>query len=81
MKKDEKKIIAKATENTYKYGFVSQLETDTIEKGLNADVIKTISKKKKEPSWMLEKRLEAFDVLKNLKQPKWANIKYPEINF
>ncbi len=80
MKKDEKKIIAKATENTYKYGFVSQLETDTIEKGLNADVIKTISKKKKEPSWMLEKRLEAFEVLKNLKQPKWANIKYPEIN-
>ncbi len=77
---DEKKIIKDVTERKYKYGFVSKLQSDTIEKGLNEDVIKIISKKKKEPLWMLEKRLKAFDVLKKLKQPKWAKLDLKELN-
>ena len=76
----EKKIINEVTSQKYKYGFVSKLASDTIEKGLDRDVIKTISSKKNEPGWMLEKRLEAFDVLKKLKQPKWAKLKLEEID-
>ena len=70
MKKiDEKKIIAKATESSYKYGFTSKLDSDTIDMGLSEDVIRLISKKKHEPGWMLKKRLEAFELLKKMKQP------------
>jgi Fe-S cluster assembly protein SufB len=80
VKKDEKEIIAQATEGGYKYGFVSDFESDTIKKGLNKNVIKTISKKKNEPDWMLKKRLEAFEVLKKMTPPKWANIKFKDID-
>ena len=80
VKKDEKQIIAKATENNYKYGFVSNFESDTIKKGLNKKVIETISKKKKEPEWMLQKRLEAFEVLKKMNPPTWANVEFDEID-
>jgi len=80
MKKSEKEIIKESTQGGYKYGFVSNLESDTIEPGLNEDVIKLISKKKNEPKWMLEKRLSAYTVLKNMKQPNWANINYPKID-
>ena len=62
VKKDEKKIIQQVTKAEYKYGFVSNFDTDTINPGLNKDVIRTISKKKKEPNWMLQKRLEELDV-------------------
>ena len=78
--KDENKIITKVTTEEYKYGFVSNFESDTIECGLNEDVITLISRKKNEPKWMLEKRLHAFEILKKMPQPKWANIKYDNIN-
>ena len=78
--KDENKIITKVTTEEYKYGFVSNFESDTIECGLNKDVITLISRKKNEPKWMLEKRLHAFEILKKMPQPKWANIKYDDIN-
>jgi Fe-S cluster assembly protein SufB len=76
----EKKIIKEVTEQAYKYGFVSKLQSDTIEKGLSENVIKIISKKKNEPKWMLEKRLQAFEVLKTLEQPKWAKLDLKELN-
>ena len=79
-KKDEKKIIAEITEQSYKYGFVSKLDSDTIDKGLNEDTIKLISQKKGEPEWMLEKRLNAFKLLKTMKPPNWANLKFDEID-
>ena len=79
-KKDENKIIAEITKSNYKYGFVSKLDSDTIKNGLNENVIKTISKKKEEPKWMLEKRLAAFSILKDIQQPKWANIKFNNID-
>ena len=76
----EKKIIKDVTGQAYKYGFVSKLQSDTIEKGLSENVIKIISKKKNEPKWMLEKRLQAFEVLKTLEQPKWAKLDLKELN-
>ena len=77
---NENKIISEVTTSEYKYGFVSDFDSDTIDEGLSENVIKTISSKKNEPPWMLEKRLQAYELLKTMPQPRWANIKYDEIN-
>ena len=77
---NENKIISEVTTSEYKYGFVSNFDSDTIDEGLSENVIKTISSKKNEPPWMLEKRLQAYELLKTMPQPRWANIKYDEIN-
>lgn len=65
----------------YKYGFRTKIETDTIEKGLNDDVIRLISQKKMEPSFMLNFRLKAFQKWQNMKEPDWAYIEYPKANY
>lgn len=65
----------------YKYGFVTDIETDSVAKGLNEDVIRFISNKKNEPSWMLDYRLKAYRHWLTLSEPKWAGLKYPEIDF
>ncbi len=65
----------------YKYGFSTDIENVKSPKGLNKEVIKFISKIKKEPKWMLEWRLKAFERLKNLKEPNWQKPKYPKINY
>ena len=65
----------------YKYGFSTDIENTRSPKGLNEDVIKFISKIKKEPQWMLEWRLKAFERLKQLKEPNWQKPKYPKINY
>src|ERR1051325_7906535 len=67
----------------YKYGFVTDIEADEAPKGLDEDTIRFISKKKNEPSWMLDWRLKAFRHWKTLdhKEPQWANIKYPAIDY
>jgi Fe-S cluster assembly protein SufB len=66
----------------YKYGFVTDIETETIGKGLTEDTIRTISEKKSEPTWMLEFRLKAFRQWLKMKQPdNWANFNYPNIDF
>ena len=67
------KIITKVTTEEYKYGFVSNFESDTIECGLNEDIITLISRKKNEPKWMLEKRLHAFEILKKMPQQEPNN--------
>ncbi len=79
-KKSEKEIISEITQSNYKYGFVSNFDSDTIEKGLSEDVIRLISNKKNEPKWMLEKRLEAFKLLKTMPPPKWANLKFNDVD-
>ncbi len=76
MKKAERLIQGK-----YKYGFVTKIETDTIPKGLNEDILRLISKKKNEPSFMLDWRLKAYQVWQKMKEPTWANVKYPPINY
>ncbi len=79
-KKDEKEIIKEVTESSYKYGFVSKIESDTIQKGLNRGVVETISKKKGEPVWMLERRLKALELLTKMEQPSWAKLKINKID-
>ena len=71
--------IAKSKE--YKYGFATDIESIRAPKGLNEEVIKFISKIKKEPRWMLDWRLKAFNRLKNIKEPNWQKPKYPKINY
>ncbi len=66
----------------YKYGFVTDIETETIAKGLTEDTIRLISSKKNEPEWMLEFRLKAFRQWLKMKEPNyWANFDYPRIDF
>ncbi len=65
----------------YKYGFVTQIESDTVERGLNEDVIRQISAKKNEPEFMLEWRLKAFRHWLTMAEPKWANVHYPPIDY
>ena len=68
-------------QDKYKYGFVTDIESEKIPKGLNEDVVKLISKKKEEPEWMLEWRLKAFERLQNMSPPKWVKAKFDDIDF
>ena len=65
----------------YKYGFVTDIEMETAPKGLNEDIVRFISAKKDEPSWMLEWRLKAFRHWLGMKEPGWAKVSYPPIDF
>ncbi len=65
----------------YKYGFETQLEVDKAPKGLNEDIVRLISAKKKEPAWMLEWRLDAYRRWLTMREPTWARVEYPEIDF
>jgi len=65
----------------YKYGFTTDIESVRAPKGLNKEVIRFISKIKKEPEWMLNWRLKAYDRLKNIKEPNWQKPKYPKIDY
>jgi len=73
------------TSQEYKYGFVTEIEADTIPPGLNEDIIRVISAKKDEPEWMLEWRLKAYRFWAKLEasqaEPKWANVHYPPIDY
>jgi Fe-S cluster assembly protein SufB len=65
----------------YKYGFVTDVETESAPPGLNENIIRLISAKKKEPDWLLEWRLKAFRHWQTMKEPKWQFVKHPPINF
>src|ERR671926_622857 len=66
----------------YKYGFVTDIESDVIPRGLTEDTVRLIVEKKNEPEWMLEFRLKAFRHWLTMKEPKhWPNLKYPEVNY
>ncbi|MBT3185009.1 MAG: Fe-S cluster assembly protein SufB [Nitrospina sp.] len=68
-------------DDTYKYGFTTDVESETFAKGLDEDVVRAISKKKKEPKFMLDFRLKAFAKWKTMKEPEWPNVHYPPIDF
>lgn len=78
---DEKNIIRDATESDYKFGFTSDISTDTIPPGLDEDVIRRISALKGEPEWLLEFRLKAFRHWLTLTPPHWAYLDIPPIDF
>lgn len=65
----------------YKFGFVTEVETDTLPKGLNEETIRAIAAKKGEPDFLLEFRLKAYEKWKELKEPHWVNAHYPPINY
>jgi Fe-S cluster assembly protein SufB len=65
----------------YKYGFVTDIEQETVPPGLNEDVIRLISAKKGEPEWMLEWRLKAYRYWLTMQEPKWANVKFGPIDY
>lgn len=74
-------ILEKVTNEEYKYGFVSNIDTELIEKGLSEDVVRIISAKKEEPEWMLEFRLNAYRKWLQMEMPNWAYLKIPPIDF
>ncbi|MDC1106613.1 Fe-S cluster assembly protein SufB [Prolixibacteraceae bacterium] len=78
---DQDKLLNEVTQREYQYGFVSDIETETISKGLNEDVIRLISSKKKEPKFMLDYRLKAYRYWQKMDMPKWAHLNIPEIDF
>ena len=73
--------LTNITENDYKYGFSTNIETEVISKGLNEDVIRLISAKKNEPEWLLEFRLKAFRYWQKMEMPTWAHLNIPHIDY
>lgn len=65
----------------YKYGFVTDIEAETVPKGLNAEIIRLISQKKGEPGWLLEWRLKAFEFWQTMSEPTWAKLAYDKIDY
>jgi Fe-S cluster assembly protein SufB len=65
----------------YEYGFYTDIESDTFPVGLNEEIVKAISKRKNEPAWMTEWRLEAYRTWSNMQEPDWANVEYPKPDF
>ena len=75
------KVIEKAIEQDYKYGFVTDIEQDTLPPGLNEDVIRSISAIKSEPKFMLDWRLQSYEKWLNMVEPAWAKVDYPQIDY
>ena len=73
--------IQELTSRQYKYGFVTEIEADSVPPGLNEEIIRLISAKKNEPEFMLEWRLRAFRHWLTMKEPRWQNVRYPPINY
>ena len=80
-KEEQDKILNEVTTSDYKYGFSSDIETDSIAKGLNEDVVRLISSKKNEPEFMLEFRLKAYRHWLTMKMPEWAHLDIPPIDY
>jgi len=74
-------LLDEVTSKDYAYGFTTQIETDMAPPGLNEDIIRLISKKKEEPEWLLEWRLEAFQTWKQMTEPEWAHVHYNKPDF
>ena len=81
MPTDNDALLDEVAEREYKYGFVTDIEADTIPPGLNEDVVRLISAKKNEPDWLLDWRLKAYRHWLTLEEPKWHNVHYPPIDY
>lgn len=78
---DTKNVLDEVTSGDYKYGFVTDIDTDVIHRGLDEETIRIISAKKHEPEWLLEFRLKAFRYWQTLEMPQWALLKIPPIDY
>ncbi len=74
-------VLQNLIDQPYRHGFVTDIESDTVPKGLSEDVIRLISRKKNEPEWLLEFRLSAYRHWLTLSEPAWPNVKYPPIDY
>jgi Fe-S cluster assembly protein SufB len=77
----EDDLAKELKDQEYKFGFVSDIDTDTIPIGLNEDIVRLISSKKEEPQWMLDYRLNALAIWSTMKEPSWAHVKYKKPDF
>ncbi len=73
--------IAELANREYKHGFFTDIEADTVPRGLNEDIVRMISEKKREPKFMLEWRLKAYRHWLTMEEPKWPNVHYPPIDY
>jgi Fe-S cluster assembly protein SufB len=76
-----KDIISQITDTEYQYGFVSKIDVEEFPKGLNEEIIRLISKRKNEPEWLLEFRLDAFAKWQTMTEPDWAHLTYKKANY
>lgn len=77
----QNEFVRQVAEQKYEFGFTTDVHTDIIEKGLNEDVVRLISRKKGEPEWLLEFRLKAFRHWQTMRQPEWGHVHLPEIDY
>ena len=77
----ETQELQKLANQEYKYGFFTEVETDTVPAGLNEDVVRLISGKKKEPEFLLDWRLKAYRHWLRMEEPRWAFLNYPSIDY
>jgi Fe-S cluster assembly protein SufB len=73
--------IQSVVDREYQYGFVTDVEADTVPPGLNEDIVRLISQKKNEPEWLLQWRLKAYRHWLTMEEPHWQNVKYPPIDY
>jgi Fe-S cluster assembly protein SufB len=81
MPEENEELLDQITSSEYKYGFVTDIESESAPKGLNENTIRFISAKKNEPDWMLEYRLKAYRHWLTMETPKWANVAFPPIDY
>ena len=77
----EEELKKELEQQEYQYGFTTEIESETFPVGLNENIVRAISKKKNEPEWMTNWRLEAYAAWKNMKEPEWANVNYKKPDF
>ena len=81
MEEEPNRLIKQIAQEKYKYGFTTDVHTEVIERGLNEEVVRLISAKKREPEWLLEFRLKAFRHWQTMEMPAWAHLTIPEIDY
>ncbi len=81
MARSSTKTIQDLTQQDYKYGFVTDIEAETVPRGLSEEIVRAISQKKNEPEFMLEWRLKAYRHWLTMTEPTWANVHYPKIDY
>ena len=78
---EENPLLDEFTRKEYEFGFTTDIGADKVAPGLNEEVIRLISAKKKEPAWMLEWRLDAFRVWQSMEEPDWAHVQYEKPDY
>ena len=78
---EKNEFVRKVAEQKYEFGFTTDVPTEIIDKGLNEDVVRLISKKKGEPEWLLDFRLKAFHHWETMEEPRWGHVHVPEVDY